>query len=265
VHLVAGARAVQKLPSGQRLRCTVLLHEFADGGRMTDASPTSPEPSAVTLGAALRATRETRGLSLREVARQVEVSPSFISQVELGKANPSVGTLYALVSVLGVSLNELLGGPDATAARDSAPVPPPGGSPTWPRIDQPVVRSGERRRVQMSGVLWERLTADDPYVDFLHVEYSPGSASCPADDMVRHGGREYGVIVSGRLEVQVGFESYSLAPGDSIHFDSSTPHRLSNPHAEPCTAVWFVLARRDDSRVPPTSAPSGWAHLPGLL
>ena len=220
-------------------------------------SPSGPEPTAGNLGAALRAAREARGLSLREVARQVEVSPSFVSQVELGKAKPSVGTLYALVSVLGISLNELLG---------SGPTEPPTPAPAaWPRIDEPVVRAGERRRVQMSGVVWEQLTADDPLVDFLHVEYSPGSASCPEDDMVRHGGREYGVIVTGRLEVQVGFETYSLGTGDSIHFDSSTPHRLSNPHQQPCTAVWFVLARRDDVCVPPTATPAAWAHLPGLL
>ena len=73
---------------------------------MTDASAPTPESRAENLGAALRAARGSRGLSLREVARQVDVSPSFISQVELGKANPSVGTHYALVSVLGISLNE---------------------------------------------------------------------------------------------------------------------------------------------------------------
>jgi transcriptional regulator with XRE-family HTH domain len=237
------------------------------------SSPSASEPTAENLGAALRAAREARGLSLREVARQVEVSPSFVSQVELGKAKPSVGTLYALVSVLGISLNELLGSgatdvPSDTSAGAGTGAPADAPSPTpaaWPRIDEPVVRAGERRRVQMSGVVWERLTADDPLVDFLNVEYSPGSASCPEDDMVRHGGREYGVIVTGRLEVQVGFETYSLGPGDSIHFDSSTPHRLSNPHDEPCTAVWFVLARRDDTRVPPTTTPAAWAHLPGLL
>jgi mannose-6-phosphate isomerase-like protein (cupin superfamily) len=117
----------------------------------------------------------------------------------------------------------------------------------------------------MSGVAWERLTHDDdPYVDFLHVEYGPGSASCPPDDMVRHGGREYGHVVSGRLDVQVGFETHRLGPGDSIHFDSTTPHRLSNPYDEPCTAVWFVLARRDDERVT-AARPSTTAHLPGLL
>ena len=111
----------------------------------------------------------------------------------------------------------------------------------------------------MSGVVWERLTADDPLLTSSTWSTRPGSASCPQDDMVRHGGREYGVIVSGRLEVQVGFETYSLGPGDSIHFDSSTPHRLSNPHEEPCTAVWFVLARRDDCAWSPTATPAAWS------
>jgi transcriptional regulator with XRE-family HTH domain len=224
---------------------------------MAQPTAAASEPGAENLGAAIRAAREARGLSLRALARRVNVSPSVVSQMERGKANPSVGTLYALVSELGVSLNELLGRP-GSAVRLLSPE-------SWPRIDKAVVRVEERGRVQMSGVVWERLTADDPFVDFLHVEYAPGSASCPPEDMVRHGGREYGVIVTGRLEVQVGFETFSLGPGDSIHFDSSTPHRLSNPHDEPCAAVWFVLARRDDTRVAPTSSPSAWAHLPGLL
>lgn len=232
---------------------------------MAETSPLPGEPAVENLGAAIRAAREARGLSLRELARRVDVSPSFVSQLERGRANPSVGTLYALVSVLGISLNELLGGPTQGATKASPEPGWPGDRAAWPRIVAPVVRARERKRVQMSGVVWERLTADDPLVDFLHVEYRPGSASCPPDDMVRHGGREYGVVVTGRLEVQVGFETYSLEPGDSIHFDSSTPHRLSNPYEEPCTAVWLVLARRDGPRVAPTATPSAWAHLPGLL
>ena len=120
----------------------------------------------------------------------------------------------------------------------------------WPRVDVPVQPAEGRKRVEMSGVVWERLTHDhDPYVDFLHVEYAPGSSSCAPEQMMRHGGREYGHLLHGRLDVQVGFETYSLGPGDSIHFDSMTPHRLSNPYDEPCTAVWFVLARRDDDRM----------------
>jgi transcriptional regulator with XRE-family HTH domain len=207
----------------------------------TTAAGTTP----VQLGQSIRNARERRGLSLRELARRVNVSPSFVSQIELGKANPSVGTLYSLVSVLGTTLDDLIGDQPADAP------PAHGGSPgTWPRVDVPVQPAVGRKRVEMSGVAWERLTqAHDPYVDFLHVEYAPGSSSCAPDQLMRHGGREYGHLLHGRLDVQVGFETYSLGPGDSIHFDSMTPHRLSNPYDEPCTAVWFVLERRDDDRL----------------
>ncbi|WP_198346329.1 MULTISPECIES: helix-turn-helix domain-containing protein [Nocardioides] len=201
----------------------------------------------VQVGAALRAVRETRGLSLREVARRVGVSPSFVSQVETGKANPSVGTLYALVGVLGTSLDDLMNGDLPVVAK-----PTPGES--WPPVEVPLQPAAGRKRLEMTGVVWERLTHDhDPFVDFLHVEYAPGSESCAAEELMRHGGREYGHVLTGRLEVQIGFETYTVGPGDSIHFDSTAPHRLSNPHDEPCTAIWFVVARSADDR------PSGYA------
>ncbi len=218
----------------------------------TIAAGTTP----VRLGQSIRTVREQQGLSLRELARRVDVSPSFISQIELGKANPSVGTLYSIVSVLGTTLDDLIGEPSGSAGAEAGPelvdaALAGDASRAWPpRVDVPVQPAEGRSRVEMSGVVWERLTHDhDPYVDFLHVEYAPGSSSCAPDQLMRHGGREYGHLVRGRLDVQVGFETYALGPGDSIHFDSSTPHRLSNPYHEPCTAVWFVLARRDDGRL----------------
>ena len=214
----------------------------------TTAAGTMP----VQLGQSIRDLREQRGLSLRELARRVNVSPSFVSQIELGKANPSVGTLYSLLSVLGTTLDDLIGGQPDSAGPESADLPPAAEGPprAWPRVDVPVQPATGRQRVEMSGVVWERLTHDhDPYVDFLHVEYAPGSSSCAPDQMMRHGGREYGHVLRGQLDVQVGFETHALGPGDSIHFDSTTPHRLSNPYDESCVAVWFVLARRDYDRM----------------
>ena len=55
----------------------------------------------------LRAAREVEGISVRELARRLEVSPSAISQIETGRARPSVSMLYALVTELGMSLDEL--------------------------------------------------------------------------------------------------------------------------------------------------------------
>jgi transcriptional regulator with XRE-family HTH domain len=208
---------------------------------------TTSGTTAVRLGQSVRAAREQRGLTLRELARRVNVSPSFVSQIELGKANPSVATLYSLLAELGTTLDDLIGESPVSSAPELVEASP---AEAWPPVDVPVQAAADRKRLEMSGVVWERLTRDhDPYVDFLHVEYAPGSSSCAPDQLMRHGGREYGYLLHGRLDIQVGFETYSLGSGDSIHFDSMTPHRLSNPYAEPCTAVWFVLARRDDDRL----------------
>ena len=76
-----------------------------------------------TLGTRLRAERERSGLTLRELARRLEVSPSLVSQIETGKSQPSVRTLYAIVSELGISLDELFApadGPPRPRAGDAA-------------------------------------------------------------------------------------------------------------------------------------------------
>ena len=60
------------------------------------------------IGERLREARQARRLSLRVLADRLGVSPSLISQIETGRANPSVSTLYAIAAELDVSLDELL-------------------------------------------------------------------------------------------------------------------------------------------------------------
>src|SRR5438477_9666864 len=69
------------------------------------------------VGQELRTHREARGLSLRELARRLSISPSALSQIETGKSRPSVSTLYSIVSELGISLDELFGGREPSQAR----------------------------------------------------------------------------------------------------------------------------------------------------
>jgi mannose-6-phosphate isomerase-like protein (cupin superfamily) len=61
---------------------------------------------------------------------------------------------------------------------------------------------------------------------------------------MHHNGWEYGHVLSGALQVQVSFSAVTLTAGDSIDFASSRPHRLSNPYAEPCVAIWIVVGRQ---------------------
>ena len=106
-----------------------------------------------------------------------------------------------------------------------------------------VQRGGKRKIIDLaSGVRWERLTPGaDAMTDFLEVIYSPGGHSTDERRPLRHDGREYGLVISGTLTANVGFESYELGPGDSIAFDSSTPHEYLNKTGEPVHAIWIVI------------------------
>jgi mannose-6-phosphate isomerase-like protein (cupin superfamily) len=115
-----------------------------------------------------------------------------------------------------------------------------------------VQRRDTRKGIELeSGVRWERLTpTSEQDADFLYVVYEVGGASSREGTHMRHMGREYGLVLSGRLRVTIGFdEEHELGPGDSIAFESSRPHRLENAGAEPVEAIWFVVGRsRSDAR-----------------
>jgi mannose-6-phosphate isomerase-like protein (cupin superfamily)/DNA-binding XRE family transcriptional regulator len=212
------------------------------------------------LGPRLREVRVVRRLSVRELARRVGCSASLISQIERGVSVPSVGVLYSLATELGSSLDYLLfgassgadagsgtsagagagpgAGPGGAAAPAAAPglrkVPPP----------PPIVQRGDSRKIidLASGVRWERLTAQsEATTDFLEVIYSPGGHSTDERRPLRHDGREYGLVISGTLTANVGFESYELGPGDSIAFDSSAPHEYLNKTGDYVHAIWVVV------------------------
>jgi transcriptional regulator with XRE-family HTH domain len=197
------------------------------------------------VGQRLRSERERRGLSLRELARRLEISPSALSQIETGRSRPSVGTLYAIVSELDMSLDELFGAQrPATSASRTAEAEEAGATL--------VQRRDTRKGIDLeSGVRWERLTPTaEQDADFLYVVYEVGGASSREGTHMRHMGREYGVVLSGRLRVTIGFdEEHELGPGDSIAFESSRPHRLENAGDEPVEAIWFVVGRsQSDAR-----------------
>jgi transcriptional regulator with XRE-family HTH domain len=194
------------------------------------------------VGQRLRTERERHGVSLRELARRLAISPSALSQIETGRSRPSVGTLYAIVSELDMSLDELFGSPRAA----TAVVPETDAAAPAEERGSLVQRRDERKGLDLeSGVRWERLTPTPEHdADFLYVVYEVGGASSRSGTHMRHMGREYGLVLSGRLRVTIGFdEVHELGPGDSIAFESSRPHRLENAGSEPVEAVWFVVGR----------------------
>jgi transcriptional regulator with XRE-family HTH domain len=192
--------------------------------------PALPENAAQaamdSIGSRLRELRLSRGLGLRQLARQVGVTASLLSQMERGGVNPSVVTLFRIAEELNTTTDYFFG--DARGSE----MPP-----------EPLVRRGNRARIELSGgITWERLTPTDEHdFEFMQCMYPPGTTS--ALEMQRHAGRDYGVLLEGSLDIEVGFRTYHLEPGDSIAFDASSPHRLTNPGNVPARTIWVVLER----------------------
>jgi transcriptional regulator with XRE-family HTH domain len=212
-----------------------------------DAQP-APEPdpreeATSGIGGRLAAHRARRGVKVSALARQVGVSPSLISQIERGQSRPSVSTLFALAEALDVPVDAFFRDGKSDAAPAGLDEPPlrlvDDAAATEP--GRYLVRRGQRSAIDIEGgVRWERLTPtqlDD--VEFMELVYGPGAESHSA--LYRHPGMEMVFVLSGRMDILVGFERYELAAGDSICFPSTTPHRYLNPTEDTVRAVTVIL------------------------
>lgn len=215
------------------------------------------------LGERVRAVRTQRGMSLRKLAEGAGVSPSLISQIENGKTQPSVQTLYAIVHCLDTTVDQLTYGPAQPTGlvADGVGDPPGAGASAakgLPRttaapstaastMESVVRRADEHRKIEMeTGVTWEQLAGwgnDD--VESILVTYPPGSSSSVEGRLSRHRGTEYAYLIEGTLTLHLEFDTYELAAGSSLHFDSTRPHMYVNESDEPARGIWFQLVRRD--------------------
>jgi transcriptional regulator with XRE-family HTH domain len=203
----------------------------------------------VNVGILIRRERQDQELSLRELARRVGISASMLSQVETGRTRPSVSTIYAIATELGLSIDGLLSDKEETVANAAAgprvrrgPV----GAVSAADLASQLVRPEQRRKLELeSGVTWELLSDLLPHlVDFMFVTYEPGGRSSSSGKLMRHTGTEFAFLLRGKLKIQVGFDEYVLQAGDALAFDSSEPHLLVNEGTEPAEGIWFVLGRR---------------------
>lgn len=203
-------------------------------------------PEWVGIGSRIREARKDANMSVRELARRMNVSPSHVSQVERGLACFSVRALYNVVNVMDVSMDSLFEEGKAPVGLAALPAPTAAAQEADPLVESLVVlRASVRPTIPLEGgVRWERLTPEpEAAAEFIEVVYPPNPAAPPPEDHVRHSGREYGIVTQGSLTVQVAFDRAVLHPGDSIAFDSAIPHRFWNDTPGEVRAIWFIAGR----------------------
>ncbi len=205
----------------------------------------------VNLGPRLKTIRLASEKSLREVARRLDVSPSFLSQIENGKSQPSVATLYSLARLLGVPVDTLF----APTFDGAAPLTPNDDAvvnrafldnPTdaWDEAGARISLINPQNRSVLTmdtGVRWERLAAThESDINFMEIVYEPGSGTNASGELIEHDGYEYGYALEGEIEITIGDSVLNLSKNQSIGFDSSIPHRFRNTGSVTFRGIWFV-------------------------
>jgi transcriptional regulator with XRE-family HTH domain len=191
---------------------------------MTEASaPPSVELDGavhVELGERLRAIRQLRRKTLKEVAGAAGLSESFLSQLERGRTNATIATLQRLSTALGIEVSDLF----ATPAQ------------------RPSVQRRDARDFVAWGLLGRKaLLTPKPFhsLEVVVARFEPGGST--GDEPYTHGdSEELLVVVEGRVHVQLGDDVYEVADGDSVHYRSSTPHRVANAGDVPAEVLFVI-------------------------
>ena len=174
-----------------------------------------PAPRRDAIGPRLRQARLSKGKSLAEVAKAAEISVGFLSAIERSHMSASVGTLRKLARFYGMNVLDLFEHEDST---------------------HPVVRKSERKALSGGpGVNMELLARGHTVLEPHLFRVAPGSGS---GSEYSHEGEEFMFLLQGELEIRLGDEKYRLRSGDSMNFQSSTPHEWHNPGRKETLILW---------------------------
>jgi transcriptional regulator with XRE-family HTH domain len=186
--------------------------------------------SPATIGARVKALRESSSLSLRDLAARSGVSAPMLSQVERGETSPTLSVAARIASGLELRLSQLL-----RLDED--------GSVTIVRVPERQ-RGGNKRR----GHRFEVLTSGQPgqRAELSRHTLAPGGATGAAggeggDQLHEPGSRETALVEHGALALVCDGQRYELKQGDCVTFDADLPHHFENPKEHDAEAEFLAV------------------------
>ena len=170
----------------------------------------------------VRDLRRKKGWTLEEMSAACRVSRSMLSEIERGRANPTVVVAHRIAQAFGMALGELIESPAATQ-----------------RVD--VIRAGDRAYHYRSDRHCRIRTLSplhlEKSVEYYEVVLRPGGALSSSPHF--EGARELLTVQRGAIRVRSGGDSEDLATGDSAHYPADLPHAIEN--VGPRDAVVFLV------------------------
>ena len=175
----------------------------------------------------IRELRLITGLSVSEMAERTGMSESEYEMCEAGNKTLSVAFLYHCVLIFGVDMSDILEG-KSPKLRSYA-----------------LTRRGEGQRIEEAHHMVGYSLASGfrnriALPLYMEMNYHEG-AECENIELVTHEGQECDIVITGRMKIQIGEHTEILEPGDSIYYDSGTPHGMIAVGGEDCTFYAIVL------------------------
>ena len=189
----------------------------------------------------IRELRQIEGLSEADMARRLGMSEDDYIDYESGREELNFGFLYTVSKIFAVDVGELIEG-------------------MAPRLSSYILtRAGQGRVIDNAHGMTYYALADkfrgrvsEPL--FVHSVFDPDAQLHPVETST-HEGQELDIVIRGHLKVQLGNYTEILGPGDTIYYNSSTPHGLLATNGEDCDFYAIVLNPGDETPVVPELAP----------
>jgi len=174
------------------------------------------------IGFNIKNLREKKNITLRDMAEKLKVSSSFLSQIETGKAFPSLVNLKNIADFLEVTVCCLFGEDNVCPQKD-------------------MIIKEKKRRVLANldhGVSIHFLSNVEPnkLMEPMIVKIEKNGDS--GNSKYKHFGQEFALVLKGSLELTLNTKVYNLKKGDSIYFNSTLPHSFKNTSNETTEVLW---------------------------
>ncbi|MEN8187227.1 MAG: XRE family transcriptional regulator [Bacteroidota bacterium] len=176
------------------------------------------------MGKRIREKREKLGYQIKDISVKIGVTSSLISQIEKGKAFPSIVTLIKVAEALDTTVGELIGENENS-------------------IEHPLVKPGERRFAKKNNngtssyLLSNHITGKqiEPYL----IKFGKDSDSKKIMTS-NFPGQEFCFVMKGAFEVKINGDNYILHKGDSFYFDSNRKHLFKNISEGDAELIWVI-------------------------
>ena len=179
------------------------------------------------IAAKIKQLREGKGYTQADLAEKTGLSKALLSRIENNRSSPPIGTLAKIAQGLGVALSLFFADEEET-----------------PR--HAVTRAAERREVVRRpgniGFTYRSISGmKGPHVIDAFVIEHPAASRKIAHPLFDHPGEELLFVVKGEVNFTYGKETIHLLPGDTIHFDSSFPHKAQNAGEQETECLVIVV------------------------